>query len=88
MNHKICSTVNERYTTISTKKYICTKVMASLLTSYEGLDVGLSVDGELVGDLLGLRVGLDIGLAEGESVGTLLGEVVGCNIEKIYDACM
>ena len=67
-------------------KSLCPKVMASSLTSYEGLEVGFSVDGESVGDLLGLRVGLDIGLAEGKAVGTLLGEVVGCNIEKIYDA--
>ena len=63
---------------------LCPKVTASSLTSYEGLEVGLSVDGELVGDLLGLRVGLDIGLAEGEDVGTLLGEVVGCNIDDTY----
>ena len=62
--------------------------MASSLTSYEGLDVGLSVDGVSVGELLGLRVGLVVCLTEGEDVGTLLGEVVGCYIEKIDDACM
>jgi len=55
--------------------------MASSLTSYEGLEVGLSVDGESVGELLGLRVGLVVGLTEGELAGTLLGEVVGCNID-------
>ena len=57
--------------------------MASSLTSYEGLEVGLSVDGESVGELLGLREGLLVGLAEGEDVGALLGEVVGCNTEDI-----
>ena len=58
--------------------------MASSLTSYEGLEVGLSVDGESVGELLGLREGLLVGLAEGEDVGALLGEVVGCNIDDTY----
>ena len=38
--------------------------------------MGLEVTGKIEGELVG------------SDVGTLLGEVVGCNIEKIYDACM
>ena len=62
----------------------------SLLTSYEGEPVGLSVDGASVGGPLGLREGLAVGLAvtgddEGlavgfEVTGDTLGETVGLEV--------
>ena len=49
----------------------------SLLTSYEGEPVGLSVDGTSVGELLGLREGLAVGF---EVTGDRLGDTVGLEV--------
>ena len=81
-------------TCISFVQKICVSTVRgydiSLLTSYEGEPVGLSVDGASVGELLGLREGLvvglpvtgdDEGLAVGfEVTGDRLGDTVGLEV--------